>query len=223
MNRAGLHNSAPAADTAVDDGSALRRRRHLFVAALARRMCEHRRGLYAASRFRCRAAAGSTAIPAPSDPARSGCRQPTRHCAGRCTPHARAIASGRTAARHRMVTRCREPRCRCVARPTGTAAVDPNGFDCSGFVRYVYEQHGVAMPRRSARAVSPRQERRSRPARARRPGVLQHRRAGRLARRHHDRWRSVHARAKRARRGARREPQLSSTGPAASSGQSGVS
>ena len=87
---------------------------------------------------------GTTAIPAPADPAAPpvAANPPAvspRSAPGRSNPaipggHADGYALSGTALSLR-------------GAPYRDGGIDPSGFDCSGFVRYVYEQHGVAMPR----------------------------------------------------------------------------
>ena len=91
---------------------------------------------------------GSTAIPAPADPSAPPVASNPPVTApivpppssGRSNPvmPGRGNADGYALSGTAMSLR---------GAPYKDGGMDPLGFDCSGFVRYVYEQHGVAMPR----------------------------------------------------------------------------
>ena len=77
---------------------------------------------------------GSTAIPAPADPAAAPASPSSPASPASPAGAADGYALSGTALSLR-------------GAPYRDGGIDPSGFDCSGFVRYVYEQHGVPMPR----------------------------------------------------------------------------
>jgi peptidoglycan DL-endopeptidase CwlO len=78
-----------------------------------------------------------TPAPAASAPGATSGAAPTRPAA-----HARSGAG--SAIGYSVTSTALELR----GRPYRNGGADPSGFDCSGFIQYVFAQHGVRMPRK---------------------------------------------------------------------------
>jgi cell wall-associated NlpC family hydrolase len=140
MNHAGLHNSAPAADTTEVVV------RLVVIAGVCASLaaCASTGAVYTPRPFPVPGGgSGPVAIPAPELPGAPppGTSAPVAPVAA-VAPIAPAVPVG-SADGYALSGTALSLR----GAPYRIGGDDPSGFDCSGLVQYVYQQHGVPMPR----------------------------------------------------------------------------
>lgn len=138
MNSAGLHNSATPADT-----RGVVHLRAMLVGLLAASLaaCASTGAVYTPKPFPMPGGSGPVAIP-PS-PHGAGATSPVPADPVTATPPAVPPATDVNADGYAVSGTALSLR----GAPYRFGGEDPSGFDCSGLVQYVYQQHGVAMPR----------------------------------------------------------------------------